>query len=316
MTARALVATLNKYTRNFVEPGTLEQRVLTNMLMRFGSVEFSVGGANQEWPVRYQRVGNFREYDAFQDVVAAPTTSEIMVSESFGRYIQSEFIDDEEELINRGDKEKIYDLYQTKTKALGEDGKDELHGELHNGPGTGRRITGLNLLLPTTLGTVHGQAQTGNAWWQHVILDAAAGPSSDDADDLLERIRTGLMSADRGDAAGRPNFGLTTMSIYERIVDKHQQSERYLAAGNTLGGELKFITVHECPIFYDKQAEANTLRLLNGRKIKLQFRTPGIFKPDVQRPSNKRGKLLVMEYFPCLTVRNMRYHTTIEGYSF
>ncbi|MBK8583438.1 MAG: phage major capsid protein [Flavobacteriales bacterium] len=311
-----MVATLNQYVRNKIEPGTLEQRVLTTMLMRYGQVEFNKGGVNFSWPVRTRRVGNFREHDVFQDVTASPEKSEVLVAESFGRYIQTEFIDDEEMLVNRGDMEKIYDMYREKIDAMAEDGKDELHMELHVGDKTGRRIAGLNTILPAAaLGTVHGQAQTGNAWWTHVRLDAAGGPSTNQVTDLIERVRTGLISADRGDAAGRPNFGITTPTIYGRFVEKHLANERYVAKAAAIGPDLEAIVVQGCPIFYDKHAEANVTRLLNGKKLALRFRTSGIFITDIQRPSNKRGDQIVKECFPQLINKNPRYHTVIYNYS-
>jgi len=312
-TARALIATINRITREKIEPGTLEQRVLSNRLLASGSVEFNVGGVRDEWPVRFRRIGNFREHDVFQEVNATPEKSEVMVSSPFGRYIQTEFIDDEEKLVNRGQMEKIYDLYRSKSEGMAEDGKDEFHMELHNGTGTGRRIFGLNLLLPVALGTVHGQVQTANPWWIHPIIDATAGPNTDAVTDLLERLRTALISADRGDGAGQPDFGITTPDVYNGIVEKHTAFERYDAMGSAIGPELKGIIVHGKPIFYDKHAEAEVLRYLNPRKMKLAFRTAGMFEADIKRPSNRTGDLLLSQIFPNLEIRNMRYHAVVTN---
>lgn len=313
--ARIPIATLDHYVRNMVEPGTLEQRVLTNRLLAAGSVEFNVPGDAFKWPVRYRRVGNFRTHDVFQEVTVTPEKSEVQAAEDFGRYIQNEFIDEEEELINRSP-DAIYDMSREKTDAMAEDAKDEFHLELHNGDGAGRRITGLNSLLGIALGTVHGIVQTGNAYWQHVLLDAAAGPNTNATTDLLERIRTALATADRGDSAGRPNFGVTDLTIYGKIVDAHQANERYTADGNSISGELGFINVHNTPIYYDKQAQTNSLRLLNARKLKLLFRTAGMMKMGTKEPANRTGVMLLLQMFPNLVVTNPRYHATIYGYGF
>jgi hypothetical protein len=314
--ARIPVATLDRYVRNFVEPGTLEQRVLSNMIMRNkGGVEFNVSGDNFKWPVKFRRVGNFRTHDVFQEVTVTPEKSEVMASESFGRYIQNEYIDEEEELINKAP-EAIYDMSREKTDGMAEDGKDEFHLELHNGNKSGRRIAGLNDLLDTTYGTVHGLAQTGNVWWQHVILDAQAGPNTDADLDLLERPRTALITANRGDSAGAPDFGITDVTIYGKLVDAHQANERYTAAGNDISGELKFINVHNTPIYYDKQAQANVMRLLNSKKMKLLFRTPGMFKVGTKNPANRTGVMLLLQMFVNFIIKNPRYHAVIHNYGF
>lgn len=313
--ARIPVATLDRYVRNHVEPGTLEQRVLTQQLLRVGNVEFNVSGDAFKWPVRFKRIGNFREHDVYQEVTVTAEKTEVQASEDFGRYIQSEFIDEEEELINRSP-DAIYDLSREKTDGMSEDSKDEFHYEMHNGDGTGRRITGINSLLPTSYGTVHGLAQSGNDYWQHELLDATAGPNTNADTDLLERIRTGLLGADRGDAAGRPNFGITDLTIYNKIVDKHQGQERYTAAGNSISGELGFINVHNTPIYYDKQAASNVTRLINSKKMKLLFRTAGMMKTGTKDPSNRMGVMLLLQMFPCLINVNPRYHSVVYNYGF
>lgn len=315
--ARIPVATLDHFVRNKLEPGTIEQRVLSKQIMAAGNVEFNVSGDNYKWPVRFKRVGNFRVHDVFQDIAVTPEKNEVMASESFGRYIQTEYIDDEETLINKSP-EAIYDLAASLTTSMVEDGKDEFHYALHNGTGATRQIKGLNLLLPISFSgsTVHGIAQTGNVWWQHVLLDAAAGPNTNVSTDLLERIRTALITANRGDAAGAPTFGITDVTVYGKIVDKHQANERYTAAGRDLSGDLEFINVHNTPIYYDKQAQTNSLRLLNPKKLRLMFRTPGMFKSGTKDPSNKAGTLLLSQMFPCLISQNMRYHAVIYNYGF
>ncbi len=312
---RVPIASLDHFVRNEVEPGTLEQRVLTQRLLAAGSVEFNVSGDNYTWTVRFKRVGNFREHDVFQEVVVAPEKTEVQATQAFGRYIQTEFIDEEEELINKAP-DAIYDMSVEKTEAMAVDAKDEFHLETHNGTGTGRRIIGINTLLPTALATVHGIVQTGNVWWQGVILDATLGPNTNADTDLLERIRTGLTTADRGDGAGRPNFGITDLTIYGKLVDAHQAQERYTADGLSISGELGFINVHNTPMYYDKQAQVNSLRLINARKLKMLFRTPGMFKMGTKDPSNRTGVLLLLQIFPSIVNLNPRYHTTIHNYGF
>lgn len=313
--ARIPVATLDKYVRNKLEPGTIEQRVLSKQILRAGQVEFNVSGDSYKWPVRFKRVGNFRTHDVFQDITVTPEKTEVMAAESFGRYIQTEFIDEEENLINKAP-EAIYDMSRQKTESMAEDGKDEFHAELHNGDGAGRRIKGINDLLPATYSgsTVGGIAQTGNVWWQHALVDAAAGPNTNVATDLLERIQTALIAADRGDAAGRPAFGITTTAIYLSIVAKHTAGERYTATGRDISGDLEYINVHNTPIYYDKQAEAAVLRLINPKKMKLCFRTPGMFKVGTKDPSNKAGVLLLVQMFAMLANVNPRYHAVIHNY--
>jgi hypothetical protein len=313
--ARIPVATLDRYVRNKLEPGTIEQRVLSKQIMRAGNVEYNVSGDAYKWPVRFKRVGNFRQHDVFEEISVTPEKNEVMASQSFGRYLQNEYIDDEEELINKSP-EAIYDLSRSLTESMTEDGKDEFHYEMHNGTNTGRRIAGLNVLLPTSYGTVGGIAQTGNVWWQHGLIDAQAGPNTNATTDLLERIRTGLITANRGDAAGAPSFGVTDTTVYGKIVDKHQANERYTAAGKDISGDLEFINVHNCPIYYDKQAASNVLRLINPKKMKLLFRTPGMFKVGTKDPSNRAGTMLLVQAFPCFVNLNPRYHSVIYNYGF
>lgn len=313
--ARIPVATLDRYVRNKLEPGTIEQRVLSKQVQRAGQVEYNVSGDAYKWPVRFKRVGNFRQHDVFQEITVTPEKTEVLASESFGRYIQSEFIDEEEELINKAP-EAIYDMSRAKTEAMTEDGKDEFHTELHDGDGSGRRIKGIEALLPTSYGTVGGIAQTGNTWWQHALIDAQAGPNTNATTDLLERIRTALITANRGDAAGAPSFGITNTTVYGKIVDKHQANERYTAAGRDISGDLEFINVHNTPIYYDKSAESNVLRLLNPRKLKLLFRTAGMFKVGTKDPSNRAGIMLLVQMFVAFCNLNPRYHAVIYNYGF
>lgn len=313
--ARVPIASLDHFVRNEVEPGTLEQRVLTMRLLAANAVKFNVSGDAYTWPVRFKRVGNFREHDVFQEVVVTPEKTEVQATQNFGRYIQTEFIDEEEELINKAP-DAIYDMSVEKTEAMSEDAKDEFHLETHNGTGTGRRIEGLNQLMPTAFATVHGIVQTGNVFWQGVILDAQAGPNANADTDLLERIRTGLTTADRGDSAGRPNFGITDLTVYGKIVDKHQANERYTADGLDISGELGFINVHNTPMYYDKQAQTNSLRLINARKMLMLFRTLGMFKMGTKEPANRTGVLLLLQIFPNLINKNPRYHVTIHNYGF
>lgn len=313
--ARIPVATLDRYVRNKLEPGTIEQRVLSKQIQRAGQVEFNVSGDSYKWPVRFKRVGNFRQHDVFQEITVTPERTEVMASESFGRYIQNEFIDEEEELINKSP-DAIYDMSRSKTESMTEDGKDEFHTELHGGDGTGRRIKGINTLLPTSYGTVGGIAQTGNSWWQHALIDAQAGPNTNAITDLLERIRTGLITANHGDAAGAPQFGITDTTVYGKIVDKHQANERYTAAGKDLSGDLEFMNVHNTPIYYDKTAASNVLRLLNPKKLKMLFRTPGMFKVGTKDPSNRAGVMLLVQMFVAFCNLNPRYHAVIYNYGF
>lgn len=313
--ARIPVATLDRYVRNKLEPGTIEQRVLSKQIQRAGMVEFNVSGDAYKWPVRFKRVGNFRQHDVFQEITVNPEKTEVMASEAFGRYIQTEYIDEEEELINKAP-EAIYDMSAEKTKSMTEDGKDEFHYEMHNGDGAGRRIKGVESLLPTTYGTVGGLTQTGNTWWQHALLDAAAGPNTNATTDLLERIRVALITANRGDSAGAPTFGITDTTIYGKLVDAHQSNERYTAAGRDISGELEFIRVHNVPIYYDKQAETNVTRLFNPKKLKLAFRTAGMFKVGTKDPSNRAGVLLLVQMFVMLANLNPRYHAVIYNYGF
>lgn len=313
--ARIPVATLDRYVRNIVEPGTIEQRVLSKQVMRAGNVEYNVSGDAYKWAVRFKRVGNFREHDVFQDITVTPEKVTVQASESFGRYIQTEFIDEEEQLINKSP-DAIYDMSKNMTEAMAEDGKDDFHYACHNGTGTGRQIKGINSLLPISYGTVGGIAQTGNTWWQHVLLDAQAGPNTNATTDLRERIRTALITADRGDANGAPTFGITDLTIYGKLVDVHQTNERYSATGRDLSGELEFINVHNVPIYYDKQAQSNSLRLINPKKMKMAFRTPGMFKVGTKEPSNKAGVLLLCQMFVMFANINPRYHATIYNYGF
>lgn len=305
-TDRVLLATIDDYVRDKIEPGTIEQRVLPGQLMRHGSVEFGKGGPEVKWPVRNLRVGNFRENDVFQDITVSPEKSEVMVSEGYGRYLANEFLDMEEELVNKGQMERIYDLAQSKIDGMSESVKDEWAQELHDGPGTGRRIFGLNEIMPDsyTASVVHGQAQTANVWWQHLLVDAAGGPNSNEMTDLLWAIRYAIMGSDRGQ--GGPDFGITTPDIYERIVQKHQAQERYDATGNVIGTALKFITVHNTPIMYDKLAEADNIRFLKAKHWRLWFRTPGMFFNEVVRPTNKQGRELRLSMFPHLSCKNLR----------
>ncbi len=312
---RVPIASLDHFVRNDVEPGTLEQRVLTQRLLGAGSVKFNVSGDNYTWPVRFKRVGNFRTHDVFQEVTVTPEKTEVQATQPFGRYIQNEFIDEEEEFINKAP-DAIYDMSVEKTEAMAVDAKDEFHLETHNGDAVGRRIKGINELLPTAFATIHGIVQTGNVFWQGVILDAALGPNTNVTTDLLERIRTGLTTADRGDGAGRPDFGITDLTIYGKLVDKHQAQERYTAEGKDISGELGFINVHNTPIYYDKQAQTNSLRLINSRKLKLLFRTPGMFKMGTKEPSNRTGVLLLLQMFASFVNINPRYHVTIHNYGF
>ena len=314
VTSRIPVSTLNRYLRNVVEQGTLEQRVLTNQIMMRGNVMMNVAGDAYDWTVRFRRVGQFREHDVFQEVNVQPELTEVRVQEEFGRYIQTSIIDDEEMLINRSP-DAIYNLVTTKMDSLGEDGKDEFHMEMHVGDGNGRRITGLNQLLPTAYGTVHGIDQTANPYWQHVLLDGAAGPNTNADTDRIERIQTGLIGANRGDSAGEPDFGITTTGIYLKIVNAHVTNERYKAGGMDISSKLEYISVSGVPIFYDKHAQAGVLRLLNSKKLKLAFRTAGMFKMEKKRPSNRQADALIQEMFPNFMVMEPRYNAVIMNFA-
>ena len=305
-----LNATIAKYVRDKVEPAYLQKTTLLNKFKEVGSMMMGQSGVDRRWPIRKTRNSNWAAFSPFSNLNVVALDNTAMAEIDWGSYNSNDFVPTKEILQNGAGDSRLYDLLQDKTKALTEDAGIDLHRALWNDAGTGDTLTGFPTAVPNTnftSKTYAGIAFTGNTWWQNYQVSGDSFNASNYRTDALIAIEDAKLNCtfDSG-----PSWMVTTRTAFEYTARLHSSNERYGAeTTRKLGGTG--LIVHDMEMFWDPDATSAIVYLINSAYIEMMFMTDSIFNVTVRDEVSPSGKLLYLESFPLLRIRQPRYFAAI-----
>lgn len=314
---RVIHATLSRFVRDKLERAYLADNTLLMKLTEQGRVEYNCGGLDTRWKIKTERNPNWESFAPFEKVNFVATHDGVTAEIDYAAYRSNDFMPRKEQLQNRGDKEVIYDLERQKVEDLVKDAKIDLNIGFHRGDGTSETLVGLETAVPDTNFTnksYAGIAFTGNSYWQNAQVNGAGGTNSSFAVDAVDRIETALLTATRDNETGAPDWGLTNKTTFAKITKLHTSNQRYdYEIARKIGGGIKSIIVSGCEIFWDAEAEASVLRLLQSKKMQVLFMTGQIFEVKREATISPSGVAFYLECFPALKIEQPRYFAAIHN---
>ncbi len=279
-------ATHQKFVAGPVTDAVLKATPFLNEVKKRGNIKYGVGGTEyQPPPIRKGQmpIGPWTGYNI--GIVPEP---QLFATPSFPftGYISQWVFLEWNRLANQEGNTRIADMYAEYLKA--EKGDWAVYfNSLFFSDGSTATPAGL-LGLPSFMkasGTYGGLNQS-NAWWQPVRLDGSTGLANrtfaTDPLAYLERLMNNIaqLGASTGVAIdNRPDFGMTTQTMFEHLKMTFANRTYQAATVNTESVGMNFINVMAvgATIYWDPGCTANTLYVLRLDDAELVFQTEKMF---------------------------------------
>lgn len=307
-----LNATISQYVKNNLEHAYLQKTTLLTKLKEVGSLKMGQSGTSVTWPIKTSRNPNWASFSAFQKLTVQAVDNTVNASLNWGQYNSNDFIATYEILQNGGGDSRIYDMVKEHTDDLVEDAGIDLHRAFWNDTGTGTTMVGFPTAVPDTnytAKTYGGIAFTGNTYWQDTQINGDSYAGSNYRTDALIAIEDAKLNTTYDSA---PTWMLTTRTAFAYTARLHSSNERYGAeSARRMGGES--LIVHNMEMLWDPNATSGVVYGMNSSKIELLFMTDSMFNVTVRDEISPSGKLLYLECFPMLRIKQPRYFFAIHN---
>ena len=164
-----LSTTLKNYRQNLVDQ-IHKSNALFFMLKEKGAIKEESGGERISQPILYAKNNTSGSYDGYDSLDTTPQAGIDSAEFNWKQYSASITISGKEERQNSGDKYKIIDLLDAKTKQAMYSLKESIGmGIFSDGTGNGSKdLTGLVAMVAAT-GTYGGINSSTYTWWQSYV---------------------------------------------------------------------------------------------------------------------------------------------------
>lgn len=265
-----LTTTLANYRKTLTD-NVFKKNVLSDRLLRAGQVRQVDGGTKIVEPLIHAENDTVTTYSGWDQLDLTPQTG-ISASEwAWQQFAGSVAINGREEAINNGS-EQMINLLEAKVKQLDSSLARVLNRMLHGSTamGGGNYFTSLVDLIGTTnaIGGIDGNV---NSFWRSIVTDASAQTAFTEP-----TWATAVYSA--SDGIDGPDFGLTTISIYQAYEQELMPNLRY-TSNNEGDARFRNLMYLGMPLFHDVDCEAGTTYFLNEENINLVTHSDRWMKP-------------------------------------
>jgi len=292
-----LSTTLKNYRSNLVDQ-IHKSNALFFMLKEKGAIKEENGGERISQPILYAKNSTAGSYDGYDPLDTTPQTGIDTAEFNWKQYSASITISGREERQNAGDKYKIIDILDAKTKQAMYSLKEQIGlGIFSDGTGNGSKdLTGLVAMVAAT-GTYGGIVSTTYTWWQSYV-ESTGGTLT------IAYMRAAFNTPTLG-GRDHPNLIVTTQTlfqVYESLLtttlSMHSSDSKKLGDGGFQVLEYKGV-----PVVFDELCNSGVMYFLNTDHMKLvvhkdaNFETTDFVKPDNQ--DAKVAQILFMGNLTC-----------------
>ncbi len=296
-----LSTTLKNYRTNLVDQIHKSNAVFF-MLKEKGAVKEEDGGERIVQPLMYGKNSTAGSYSGYDLLDTTPQTGIDAAEFNWKQYSASITISGEEERKNNGNKTKIIDLLDARTKQAIASLKEQLGtGLFSDGTGNGNKdLTGLQAMVAAT-GTYGGINSATYPWWQ-AYASAVGGALT------IAVMRTAFNTPT---LAGKdhPDLIVTTQArfeSYEALLTNFNANVSFATPSNDTKklGDAGFQTLafKGVPIVFDELCPSNTMYFLNTNHMKLVVHSDANFKTtDFVKPENQDARVAQILFMGNLT---------------
>lgn len=303
-----LSTTLKNYRKTLTD-NIFGSNALFYLLKKNGAVKEESGGERIVEPLMYGKNSTSKSYSGYDLLDTTPQEGIDSAEYNWKQYSVSITISGEEQRKNKGNKFKLIDILDAKTKQAEMSLIDALEdGMFSDGTGNSSKdLTGLKAMVNSS-GTYGGIDSATYTWWQSTVDSTAEALSIEDLRTLYNSIS--LAGKDT------PSLAITTQTLFEKYEGFFTQ----VAIGGTANLYTNFNTPSEgmkkmadggfqalafkgMPITYDEKTPAGYMFLLNTKHMKLVVHEDANFDTtDFIKPENQDAlvaQILFMGNFTC-----------------
>lgn len=282
-----LSTTLKKYRPNLVD-NIHKSNATFFWLKKNGAIKEEDGGERIVQPLMYAKNSTAGSYSGYDVLDVTPQAGIDAAEFNWKQLSASITISGEEQMKNKGRKEKIIDILQARTDQAEMSLKEQLSQQLFSdGTGNGGKdITGLEAMVAAT-GTYGGVNSATYTFWQAYVESTSEALG-------LPKMRTAFNTPTLG-GKDHPDLIVTTQTLFEKYEALLTSMNNYTSfmtnsAGTKSLGDAGFqaLEFKGQPIVYDELCPSGTMYFLNSKHMKLvvhqdrNFETTDFVKPENQ----------------------------------
>jgi len=292
-----LSTTLKNYRQNLVDQ-IHKSNALFFMLKEKGAIKEEAGGERIVQPILYAKNSTAGSYDSYDSLDTTPQTGIDSAEYNWKQYSASITISGKEERQNSGDKYRIIDLLDAKTKQAMYTLKETIgNGIFSDGTGNGSKdLTGLVAMVAAT-GTYGGISSSTNTWWQSYVESTSEALT-------LAKLRVAFNTPTLG-GKDHANLIVTTQSLFESYEGllTTTTSTFYSADTKKLGdGGFQTLEFKGVPFVFDELCNSGVVYFLNTEHMKLVVHKDANFETtDFVKPENQDAKVAQILFMGNLT---------------
>jgi len=315
------MSTIKDFEKGYTK-GYLEETVLMDKLNSRGKVKFNASGIKHNWKVKTAKNPTYESFGMADKANFVTTDNFVEAELEYAAYRAVDYLYEKEELQNKGDKTQIFNLKAQKLNDLAADFKLDQQGSFWTDDGTdangNHTVVGLQHSLPnsdfSTTTSYAGISFAGNTYWQNSQINGAAGPNTTWATDVLDRIETAILACTHGNkTTGAPDFALVSKNNFVTIANAHTANERYRPVRERrMGGGEEVLHVHSIECYYDPDATAAVVYILNSNYMEMMYMTPNAIQVQEEDSLSPKGTAMMICSYPLLKIQEPRYFTTIH----
>lgn len=309
-----LTTTLANYREQMIDNITDEYPTLSWLTGKLGEAMKGTnrlrkldGGESIVEHIFYEFSSAVGTYTGYGTIDLTPQEGSTIARYNWRQYGTSVTISGLEQRSNQGEA-KMVDILKYKTMQAENSFRDRISRDIWSslvGGSDGKSLDGLGIQVDST-GTVGGLSQATYPWW--ASTETASGSFAAQG---LRDMRTLFNTISFGN--NTPDYIVAPQTVYEYFETALQPQERYQ---NTKAANSGFsaLTFKGVPYFFDRDAIAGTIFMLNSRSINFvvhkdaYFATGKFVEPDDQ--DAKSAKILLQAN---ITVNERRKHGKLTG---
>jgi hypothetical protein len=302
-------STLRNYRSKIVE-NLMGQQALFWQLKERGFTGEEQGGTSLTHPILYSDNTTASSYSGYDELDVTPQEGFTTVELDWKQLSASIAISGREQIINQGDKTKIFSLLDGKIQQA-EISLKKIFNEQLFADGTGnasKDLTGLALAVEdgTAWSTYGGIDSNTYTFWRNQWLDfdaaytsfgTAAGPTTEG----IKAMRTMFNRCVR--AKSKTTLIVTTVDLYEAYEANAEGQKLQLVDTKMADVGFTNIAFKKVPVIFDEDCPANTMLFLNSEFMKLiNAKGRNFITTPFQRPDNQDAKVAQILYAGNLVV--------------
>lgn len=291
-------STLKNYRPKFIENLMGQQALLWQMKER-GFTGEEQGGTSLVHALLHGDNTTARSYSGYDELDVTPQEGFTSVELEWKQLSASIAISGREQIMNAGDKTKIFSLLDGKIKQAEISIRKVFNEQLFaDGTGnSGKDITGLGLAVEdgTAWSTYGGIDSNTYSFWRNQWLDFDAaytsfGTTSGQTSEGIKAMRTMFNRCLRGKS--KPTLIVTTVDLYEAYEANAEGQKLQLVDTKLADVGFTNISFKKVPVIFDEDCPTNTMLFLNSEFMKLiNAKGRNFITTEFQRPENQDAKV-------------------------